>query len=73
MAHHFLHLRDGTDEVLDPEGASFLPFRKFAQAVSAAARELIAQSACGGEIDFGRPIDAERRTGVGRSWGSRSQ
>lgn len=67
MTHHFLHLCDGTDEVLDPEGSTFLTPEKLMQPVSAAARGLVAHSARGGEIDFGCRTDAERRAGVWRS------
>jgi hypothetical protein len=59
VTHYYLHLRDGTEEVLDPEGSTFLTFEKLVQAVQAAARELIADGAFGGRIDFGYRIDAE--------------
>ena len=64
MTHYFLHLRDSTDEVLDPEGSDFPSFEKLVQAVAAAARELIAHGALSGEIDFGYRIEAESEGGV---------
>ncbi|WP_374468926.1 hypothetical protein [Phenylobacterium sp.] len=64
MPHYFLHLRDGADEVLDPEGSTFPTFAKLVEAVRAAARELIAHGALCGEIDFGYRIDAESEGGI---------
>jgi len=63
MTVYFLHLRDDTGELLDPEGVTLLTEEALVRAMYANARELIAHDALRGEIDFGYRIDAETRDG----------
>jgi myo-inositol catabolism protein IolC len=60
MARYYLHLRDGTDEVLDEEGMESASLEALKQAVLEGARDVMANELkSGGLIDFRYRIDAE--------------
>jgi hypothetical protein len=62
MARYFLHLRDGTDEILDPEGLELA-----SDAISATtlrcARDCIAGDVRGGKVDLHFRIDVHDELG----------
>lgn len=62
MARYFLHLRDGADEILDPEGVE-LPESAIVGTVLASARDCIAGDAHRGEIDLRYRIDVHDESG----------
>jgi hypothetical protein len=64
MARYFLHLRDGADELLDPEGDDFSNAEAMQKQVLLSARDVIAGDARLGEINLAQRIDAETDTGV---------
>ena len=64
MARYFMHLRDGVDEVLDPEGREFATLDELRTAVMFSARDLIAGDVRDGVIDFRFRIDAEDEHGA---------
>jgi hypothetical protein len=59
MPRYFLHLRDGRDEILDPEGCEYATREQLEAAVLMGARELIAADVREGEVNLGQRIDAE--------------
>jgi hypothetical protein len=62
---YFMHLRDGSQELLDPEGFEHQSLDALRKAVLATARDLIGTDARdGGVIDFRFRIDAEDEDGV---------
>jgi hypothetical protein len=63
MALYFMHLRDGTEEVLDPEGTEFANMETLRAAVMRNARDTIAGDVQNGLIDFRFRIDAENESG----------
>ena len=63
MTRYFLHLRDSTDEVLDPEGSEFTDMESLRSHVLMTARDLIGHDARLGVVDFRFRIDAEYRQG----------
>jgi hypothetical protein len=63
MARYFLHLRDGNDEILDPEGSEFADLDALRKAVLVSARDLIAGDVREGVIDFRFRIEAENEAG----------
>ena len=64
MARYFLHLRDGHDEILDPDGAEYATHAALQKAVLNAARELIAADALTGQVRLDQRIDAEDADGT---------
>lgn len=64
MARYFLHLRDGSDELLDEEGSEFLDLSKLRSAVLFNARELMAVGVRDGVLDLRFRIDAEDASGT---------
>ena len=64
MARYFLHLRDSTEQILDPEGQEFGDMDEVRHAVLAAARDLMAGDIRGGVIDLRFRIDAEDANGT---------
>jgi hypothetical protein len=56
MSLYFMHLRDGTDVILDPDGVEMAP-EAVAKAALAAARDCIAGDARNGSIDLRYWID----------------
>lgn len=64
MARFFLHLRDGTDEVLDPEGLELSDLRSVEKAALAGARDIISNEIkSSGLMDLRYRIDAENAAG----------
>jgi hypothetical protein len=63
MARYFLHLRDGTDFLLDEEGQEFADAEALRSAVLASARCIMAGDMGGGVIDLRCRIEAEDEAG----------
>ena len=63
MTRYFLHLRDGTDDVLDPDGSEFNDMEAVRNAVMRNARDLIAGDVRNGLVDFRYRIDVENGAG----------
>ena len=63
MARYFMHLRDGTDELLDPEGREFQSLAALRNAVLFTARDLLMGDMRNGIIDLRFRIDAEDEGG----------
>lgn len=63
MALYYMHLRDSTDECLDPEGKEFDSVDSLRKAVLFSARDLIAGDIRTGILDFRFRIDAEDENG----------
>jgi hypothetical protein len=63
MSRYFMHLRDGSDELLDPEGGDYPDLESMRRAVLLCARDLMAGDIRGGVIDFRFRIDAEDEDG----------
>jgi hypothetical protein len=65
MPRFYLHLRDGTDETLDPDGLECADMEAVRRAVLSNARGIIgAEVKDGGVIDFRFRIDAEDEGGT---------
>ena len=64
MARYFMNLRDGTEELLDPEGVDCDSLEALRKAVLAAVRDLMSGDVKGGLIDLRFRIDAEDADGV---------
>jgi hypothetical protein len=60
---YFMHLRDGTEELLDPEGAEYPDLKAMRKAVLVTARDLLTGDVRDGVLDFRFRIDAETETG----------
>jgi hypothetical protein len=58
-----MHLRDGVDELLDPEGQEFAHLDALRKAVLFSARDLLAGDVRNGIIDLRYRIDAESAQG----------
>jgi hypothetical protein len=63
MARYFLHLRDGSDEVLDPDGSEFDDIEAVRLGVMQNARDTIAGDVRNGVVDLRYRIDAENEAG----------
>ena len=63
MARYFMHLRDGTDELLDPEGREFPSLAALRVAVLFAVRDLLIGDVRNGVMDLRFRIDAEDESG----------
>lgn len=59
MARYYLHLRDGSDQVLDPDGAEFADMDALRKAALEAARDVMCCDLCNGMLDLRFRIDAE--------------
>ena len=64
MSRYYLHLRDGTTEALDPEGAEYETMDKLKSAVLLAVRELLRIDVQKGVINFRFRVDAEDGRGA---------
>jgi len=64
VARYFMHLRDGTEQILDPEGLEFASVEALRKAVLIAARDLMTGDIREGVLDFRFRIDAEDESGV---------
>jgi hypothetical protein len=63
VARYFMHLRDGVDELLDPDGQEFADVEAVRGAVLFAVRDLMAGDIRNGVLDFRFRIDAEDEHG----------
>ena len=64
MAHYFMHLRNGTDDLLDPDGRAFLNLATLHDAVLFTARDLMMGDVQNGVLDLRYRIDAEDERGA---------
>ncbi|MEO6256851.1 MAG: hypothetical protein ABIO69_08590 [Sphingomicrobium sp.] len=64
MARYFMHLSDGTEQILDPEGLEFASVEALRKSVLLAARDLMSGDIREGILDFRFRIDAEDERGV---------
>jgi hypothetical protein len=64
MAKYFMHLRDGTEELLDPEGMEFETLDEMRKAVLVTVRDLMAGDMRAGVLDLRFRIDAEDGDGT---------
>ena len=63
MARYFMHLRDGTDELLDPEGIDLGSIEAVRKSVMTDARDVLAGDLRNGVVDLRYRIDAENEGG----------
>jgi len=63
VARYFMHLRDGTEQLLDPEGLEYASLDAVRKAVLIAARDLMMGDIREGVIDFRFRIDVEDEAG----------
>jgi hypothetical protein len=59
-----MHLRDGSEELLDPEGLEFASLEELRAAVLMTVRDLMAGDMRSGVVDFRFRIDAEDAQGA---------
>ena len=64
MARYFMHLRDGTDELLDPEGCDYPTLEALRRATLFTARDLIAGDVRDGRLDLRFRIDVHDEAGT---------
>jgi hypothetical protein len=64
MPHYFMQLRDGTEQLLDPEGIEYADLDELRKKVLIAVRDLISGDVGSGLVDLRFRIDAEDREGV---------
>lgn len=64
MARYFMHLRDGTEELLDPDGVEFGSTDALRKAVMTTARDLMSGDVERGVVDLRFRIDAEDEAGT---------
>jgi len=64
MARYFMHLRDGTEELLDPEGKEFPNLAALRDAVLFTARDLLSGDVRDGVLDLRFRIDAQDESGA---------
>ena len=63
MARYFMHLRDGTEQILDPEGLEFANIESMRKAVLVSARDLMTGDIREGVMDLRFRIDVEDEDG----------
>jgi hypothetical protein len=64
VTRYFLHLRDGTEEVLDPDGVEYDTLDALREAVLVSVRDCISGDALRGVIDLRFRVDAEDEAGA---------
>lgn len=64
IARYCLHLRDGTDELLDPEGTEYRSLDVMRRAVMTTVRGLMSGDIAGGVVDLRYRIDVENGDGA---------
>jgi hypothetical protein len=64
MAKYFMNLRDGTEELLDPEGAEYESMDALRKSVLVTVRDLMCGDMVAGVLDFRFRIDAEDAGGA---------
>ena len=67
MSRYFMHLRDGTDELLDAEGVELSDIEAVHKSVMRAARDILAGDLRNGVVDLRYRIDAENAAGKNKS------
>jgi hypothetical protein len=63
MPRYFMQLRDGSEELLDPDGLEYADIDILQKNVLVAVRELISEDVKSGVVDLRFRIDAEDRDG----------
>lgn len=63
MARYFMHLRNGIDEVLDPEGVELSDIDAVRKKVMTAARDILVGDLRNGVVDLRYRVDAENEGG----------
>jgi len=63
VARYFMHLRDGTEQILDPEGLEFATIEAVRKAALVSARDLMTGDIREGVIDLRFRIDVETEGG----------
>jgi hypothetical protein len=64
LARYFFNLRDGTEELLDPEGVEYPTLDVMRKAVLHTVRDLMCGDVSSGVLDLRFRIDAEDKDGV---------
>ena len=64
MPRYYMQLRDGNEELLDPDGLEFADMDTLKKKVLLAVRELISEDVKGGIVDLRFRLDAEDREGL---------
>jgi hypothetical protein len=64
MAKYFMNLRDGTEELLDPEGGEYESMDALRKSVLMTVRDLMCGDLVAGVLDFRFRIDAEDADGA---------
>lgn len=64
MPRFYMQLRDGSEELLDPDGLEYADIDGLKKKVLVAVRELISEDVKSGVVDLRFRIDAENREGV---------
>jgi hypothetical protein len=64
LARYFMHLRDGTDDLLDSEGIELADLEAVRNRVMASARDVLAGDLRNGVVDLRYRIDAEDEAGL---------
>jgi hypothetical protein len=64
VARYFMHLRNGTDELLDSEGVELVGLEAVRQNVMTAARDILGGDLRAGVMDLRYRIDAENEGGA---------
>jgi hypothetical protein len=64
VSRYFTNLRDGTEELLDPEGVEYESMNALRKAVLATVRDLMCGDIIAGVRDFRFRIDAENADGL---------
>jgi hypothetical protein len=64
VARYYMHLRDGTEQILDPEGLEYPSVEALRKAVLISARDLMTGDIRQGVLDFRFRIDAEDESGT---------
>jgi hypothetical protein len=64
MARYFFHLRDGHDELLDPEGTELPDKPSIEAAALRAARDTLSHDLLAGRLDLRHRIDVEDEAGT---------
>jgi hypothetical protein len=64
VARYFMHLRDGTEQILDPEGLEFPNIEAMRKAVLVSARDLMTGDIREGVMDLRFRIDVEDEDGA---------
>jgi len=64
MPRYFMQLRDGTEQLLDPDGIEYADLDELRKKVLIAVRDLISGDVTSGVVDLRFRIDAEDRDGL---------